>query len=64
MLFDPTQSNFFLSEGGKLKNLGFSQPRLNQRWLTRLEQQKIDPTRIKKFSPGPITTVFHAEFGA
>jgi len=28
----------------------------NHKWLTRLEPQKIDPTRVKNFWPGPITT--------
>jgi len=56
--------DIFLSEGIKMKKFvifkaNFPNPNPNQRWLTcltRPEQQKIDPTRVKKFWPGSITS--------
>jgi len=53
---------FFWLKGKKIGKFGifrgnFPSPNLSQRWLTRPEQQKIDPTRVKNIGPRPITNL-------
>jgi len=63
----PTRRDFFWLEGKKIEKFdifkgNFPNSNPNHIWLTQPKPQKIDPTRVKNFWPGPITTANNCQF--